>query len=142
MADTRKELLTKQINSLNSVYGVPLRNPYESELKYFKENPTVAGMATEDNKIIINPYSSLKDSEKEAVKINEAARVHMRSKDIPPPSFDLTPKQSNAFSSYGPLINQKQTIIGRILSGDPSALDFTPEQKAYAQIIFDRMNKE
>jgi len=140
MADTRKDLLTKQLNQLGSVHGVPLRDPYQSELDYFKKNPNVAGMAADDDSIIINPYSSLSDQEKNAVKVNEAARVHMRSKNTQQPDFELTPEQAKAFSTYGPLESQRQTIVGRILSNDPSALNVSPEQKAYADIIRSKMN--
>jgi hypothetical protein len=39
--------------------GIQMRKPYAGELDYFKNNPSVAGMATEDNKVILNPYSRL-----------------------------------------------------------------------------------
>lgn len=54
------------------------RTPYQSELDYFKANPTVAGMATEDNRVIINPYSNLTKDEKNSVFQNEKARIIMR----------------------------------------------------------------
>ena len=115
------------------VYGIGLRDPYESELQYFKANPYVGGMAAEDDKIILNPYSPLKQQEKEAVMRNEAARVHMRSGLMPRPNYDLTPEQTETFKSYGTgdVNDIRQTIAARIFSGDPSALNSTEAQKAY-----------
>ena len=49
------------MNDLVSLYGI--RDPFASELDYFKKNPTVSGMATEDNKIILNPYAKLNKEE-------------------------------------------------------------------------------
>ena len=46
------------------VYGIGVRpDLYEGEDKYFKENPHVAGMAAEDDRIIMNPYSKLTERE-------------------------------------------------------------------------------
>ena len=115
------------------VYGVGVRDQlYPGEESYFKQNPHVAGMAADDNKIIMNPFSTLKDNEKQAVMMNEAARVHMRSKLIDAPNYELTPTQAKKFAEYSQDPNDiKQTIAARILSGDPSAGDATPEQQAY-----------
>jgi hypothetical protein len=117
------------------VYGVGMREPYESELQYFKANPHVAGMAAEDDKIILNPYSTLKPQEQDAVKLNEAARVHMRRGMIDAPRYALTPEQEKAFAKYGTgnIDDIRQTLAARILSGDPSALTPTPEQQDYVK---------
>ena len=116
------------------VYGVGVRDQlYPGEESYFKANPHVAGMAADDDKIIMNPFSTLKDNEKQAVMMNEAARVHMRNKLIDAPNYELTPTQAEKFATYSKDPNDiKQTIAARILSGDPSAGDVTPEQQAYA----------
>ena len=115
------------------VYGIGVRETlYPSEEDYFKTNPHVAGMAADDDKIIMNPYSKLKDNERQAVMMNEAARVHMRNKLIEPPNYDLTPEQTTAFKEYSQDPNDiRQTIAARILSGDPSALQPTPAQTQY-----------
>jgi len=103
---------------------------YKSEDKFFRNNPTVTGMASEDGNIIINPYSSLTDEEKNAVMINESARLHMRK--MGTPNVSLTKEQENnlAGTSYstGSLEDQRATILGRILSGDPSGGTPTMEQ--------------
>jgi hypothetical protein len=115
-------------------YGIGVRQDlYPGEDKYFKENPTVTGMAAEDDKIILNPYSTLSDSEKEAVMLNEAARVHMR-RHFDPPQFQLTPEQQERLGGYSAdPADIRATIAARILSGDPSAGKPTPEQQEYVQ---------
>ena len=111
--------------------GVPMRQPYASEDDFFKRNPNVSGMATKDNAVILNPYSTLDERQKRAVAINEAARVVMRKEAHLRPDFDLTPEQVKAFASYGSSDDQKATVAARIFSGDDSALDVTPEQRAF-----------
>ena len=115
------------------VYGIGVRDQLEpGEESYFKANPHVAGMAADDNKIIMNPFSTLKDNEKQAVMMNEAARVHMRSKLIDAPNYDSTPTQAEKVAKYSQDPNDiKHTIAARILSGDPSAGDVTPAQQEY-----------
>ena len=115
------------------VYGIGVRDQlYPGEDEYFKTNPHVAGMAADDDRIIMNPYSTLKDNEKQAVMMNEAARVHMRNKLIEAPNYDLTPEQTQKFGSYSKDINDiRQTIAARILSGDPSAGQPTQAQQDY-----------
>jgi hypothetical protein len=98
-------------------------------------------MAAEDNKIILNPYSKLSASEKAAVAKNEAYRIYMRQKNINP-SFQVTPEQEAMFKGTAYANDNKamkQTIIARILSGDPSA-KATPEQAAEADKIYNRVN--
>jgi len=116
------------------VYGVGTRpDLYPGENEYFKKNPHVAGMAAEDDRIIMNPYSTLTDTEKQAVMLNEAARVHMR-RNYDAPRFDLTPDQMSTLGSYSKNMDDiRQTIAARILSGDPSAGKATPEQLEYVQ---------
>ena len=115
------------------IYGVGLRDQlFPSEDEYFKANPNVAGMAADDDKVIINPYSKISEKEKEAVMLNEAARVHMRNKMIDAPNYDLTPEQAEKFGSYSQDPNDiRQTIAARILSGDPSAGQPTQAQQEY-----------
>jgi len=117
------------------VYGIGLRpDLHPGEDEYFRKNPHVAGMAAEDDRIIMNPYSKLKDAEKQAVMLNEAARVHMRRGTMQPPRFALTPEQESAFAKYSDNpVDRASTIAARILSGDPSALKPTPEQQDYVQ---------
>jgi hypothetical protein len=96
-------------------------------------------MAAEDNQVIINPYSGLTDEEKQGIRMNESARLAMRN-GYERPTFELTPEQKEFFNTINdgkPYSTDEQdireTIIGRILSGDSSAGNVTPEQKKYAE---------
>ena len=116
-----------------AVFGVGVRDVlYPGEDAYFKANPHVAGMAAADDHIIINPYSPRSDAEKQAVMMNEAARIHMRRGDAPRPTFSLTPKQMEKFGSYSKNMDDiRQTFAARMLSNDPSAIEPTEDQKAF-----------
>lgn len=117
------------------------RLPYESELKYFKQNPHVSGMATEDEKVIINPYSNLTDEQKQSVYQNESTRLHLRKK-TNKPEFEITDKQKQFFKNYSDNPKDvRDTIIARIISGDESAGDVTEEQKKFASSIKKEMEK-
>ena len=121
------------MDDLIKMYGI--RKPYESEIKFFKDRPEVGGMATEDNKIILNPFSTLSPSERSAVARNEAIRLYMRQNEIAP-EFDLTKSQQKMFmgTEYEKdPVSAKQSILARILSGDPSAKDATLDQTLEAQ---------
>lgn len=120
---------------MDKIAGIEIRNPFKSELDYFERNPKVAGMAASDNKIIINPFSGLMDEQKRFVAINEAARVWMRTKDDFKPNFELTQQQKDFLDTtdYAGASDQDRmaTIAARILSGDPSAGQPTPEQMMF-----------
>jgi hypothetical protein len=114
--------------------GISMRAPYPGELEFFKKRPDVPGMAAEDNKVIMNPFSPMKPEEFQAVANNEAARILMR-KPENAPDFDLTPAQE-AFldtTDYRRATpeQRKATIAARILSGDPSAGVPTALQNAF-----------
>lgn len=116
------------------------REPYTSEVEFFKQNPRTAGMATEDNQVIVNPYSNLSEIERKALIKNETSRVLMRN--MPSnerPSFSITPEQRSAFKNYGSEQDIRETIAARILSGDPSAGAATQEQMAFASSLEGKM---
>lgn len=119
-------------NNLGLPANVPLREPFESELKYFEKNPNVAGMATEDNKVILNPYTKLKPEEYKAVAINETARLLIKNNPKFRPTFELTNQQQNFLDTTtyrtADSLDRKATIAARLLSGDPSAGVPTSEQ--------------
>lgn len=115
-------------------FGVEVRDQlFPGEDKYFKANPNVAGMAAEDGKVILNPYSKNSADEQKAVAVNEAARVYMQKNGIKP-DFKITDEQRKQFDGT-PYAKDEQamreTIAARILSGDPSAKTATPEQQAF-----------
>ena len=118
------------MGEINKIHGYEIREPYESENKYFKQNPSVSGMATKDNRIILNPFSNLNPTQKGAVLKNEAVRLFLRESNINP-MFDITDSQKKMFKGT-PYENDemamKHSIIGRILSGDRSASGLTKDQ--------------
>jgi hypothetical protein len=108
--------------------GVQERTPHPSEMWYFAQNPGVAGMAAEDDRITLNPFSPNPPQAQRAVAENEAARVHMRTNPTLRPNFDITPEQQQRFGQYGSPDDIRQTIAARLLSGDPSAGTANPAQ--------------
>lgn len=128
-----------------SVYGYAVRNPYKSEDVWFALNPKVTGMASEDGRIVLNPYSGLSDENKAAVAKNEAIRLFMRQNNVDP-QFKVTPEQMKSFAGteYGKKGNEgfmRQTLVSRILTGDPSAGNATEEQRKAAQSIMQQITK-
>jgi hypothetical protein len=113
------------------------QNLFDGEDAYFKSKPDVTGMATEDGRVILNPYSKLSEQERGSVYKNEASRLHMRSNGTP--GFSLTQKQAdfldgNAYKDASD-DDRRQTILARIISGDASAQDYTDEQLSHANTI-------
>ena len=118
--------------------GIAMREPFEGEINYFKQNPNVAGMATDDNKVILNPFSNLKENEYQAVAMNEAARIVMRNPKYRP-DFELTEQQIRFLDSTtyrnASEDDRKATIAARIVSGDPSGGVPTSEQSVFINDI-------
>ena len=118
----------RQIRTLPG--GIPLREPWPSEDKFFRERPDVSGLAADDDSVVINPYAPLTEAQSSAVALNEAARVVIR-RPSTRPEFVLTDEQRVAFAAYGTIEDIRATIAARILSGDPTALTPTVEQIAF-----------
>jgi len=118
---------------MDNYFGYKVRNQlYDSEDQYFKKNKHVSGMATEDGQIIFNPYSE--GVNYDAVGYNEAARLWLKENNVVP-KFNLTPEQKATFrgTEYeNDEIALKQSILSRIISGDPSAGNITPMQKQWS----------
>ena len=123
---------------MRSPFGAEMRsNLFPGESEFFRSNPNVAGMAADDNKIVLNPFSALSEQEKQAVSLNEAARIFMRRNNTAP-RFEITDEQRQQFQGTiydGNDPALRATIAARIFSGDPSALNATPEQKAFAMSL-------
>jgi hypothetical protein len=121
------------------------RTPEDSELDYFKSNPTVSGMATEDNKVILNPYSKLSKAEKDAVALNEYSRIIMRTNPNFAPNFKLTDEQTKFLGSNtykdAPEQDRMATIAARLLSGDPSAGTPTIDQLKFVNSLQEYLKK-
>ena len=95
-------------------------------------------MATEDDRVIFNPYSDVHPKNSDAIYQNEASRIHIR-KSTNRPKYKLTDAQRKTFKDYGEEQDIRETIAARIISGDESAGDFTPEQKEYADRVKNEM---
>ena len=141
MPKTRKKSPTKRSNtsvsrpSIRTGYTAPpRRKPSASEQKFFKSRPDVAGMASE-GAVVLNPYSTLSPQEKEAVAINESARIIMQQRPEYQPKFGITPQQEAQFSNYGSPQDVRDTIAARLISGDPSAGRPTFEQNEISRRI-------
>ena len=119
--------------------GIEMRAPYQSEIDYFGKNQSVAGMATEDGKVILNPYAGLKPEEYQSVATNEAARVLIKQDPSLRPDFELTDSQASFLDSStyrnASAEDRKATIAARLLSGDPSAGIATAEQTVYVDTL-------
>ena len=123
-----------------------MRNPQDSELEYFKSNPNVSGMAAEDDKIILNPYSKLSKKEQDAVALNEYGRIVMRTNPQFAPNFVLSDEQikfldSNTYKN-APEQDRLATIAARLLSNDPSAGTPTIDQLKFVNKLKDYINKD
>ena len=127
-------------------YAKLMREPYETELEYFKSNPKVSGMATEDDRIILNPNSKLSKSEKDAVALNEYGRIVMRTNPQFAPNFKLTDEQAKFLSTNtykdAPEEDKLATIAARLLSGDPSAGTPTIDQLKFVNKLKEYMDKD
>jgi hypothetical protein len=118
----------------DTVLGRTIRPPYPGEDEFFWLHPTVAGMAGEDGQVTLNPHSSLSDAEKMGVARNEAIRLHQREHGLDY-SFPLTDSQAQSLmgSAYeNDPAAARQTVVARIMSGDPSAGKPTFDQRMAA----------
>ena len=129
--------------SKNSALSFEIRDQlYPGEIDFFRKNPTTTGMASEDDRIILNPFSNLSDEERQSVITNESWRLYMRKNNIIP-NIPITPDQYNYFNNTpyrGDIDAIKQTITSRFLSGDQS-VEVTDEQKKTIRNMFKGMIK-
>lgn len=111
---------------------VEQRTPYSGEIEFFRRRPDVAGLAAEDGRVVLNPFSEMDNDQMAAVALNEAARIFMVRENIAP-MFELTQEQANAFADYGTIEFQRATVAARLLSRDPSALQPSNEQLEFVE---------
>lgn len=123
---------------IKSYFGYFPRKATQEEERWFRVNQNISGYASDDGCIVTNPFTVLSEKELEGVCINEAIRLFMREHEINP-KIELTQLQSDSFkgTAYEGMSDAaRQTIIARIISGDPSALDCTAHQKKVADEIY------
>jgi len=123
-----------------------MREPDEGELDYFKSNPNVTGMAADDNRIILNPYSKLSKAQQDGVALNEYSRIIMRTNPQFAPNFVLSDEQTKFLDSNtykdAPEQDRMATIAARLLSNDPSAGTPTIDQLKFVNKLQEYINKE
>jgi len=132
----------------------PVVQPDKETLNYFKKNPTVAGMAVGaglngydgERRVMVNPYSGLNPEQQRGLIENERLR-HFMDETKPKLNFNPTNKQFESFrgTEYGKPENVgklKETIVARILTGDTSVGDVTPEQQKAADSIRQQWEKQ
>ena len=125
----------------------PTRDPYPSELEFFRKNPNVAGYAAPDNKVVVNPFNRLTPEENMALIENESARIFMRQDHSARPteqSFPLTPQQQKMPYPKSPPPQDPQhalrsTVAARMVAGDPSAGRTTEAQEKFFEELRARM---
>lgn len=124
-------------------YGYEIRKPYDGEDKYFRKNLNVAGMAGEDGKVVLNPYSKNTKQQQQVVARNEAIRLWLRDNKVNP-SFNITPEQAKQFADtdYGKPENKlhlKHTLIARWLTQDPTAGQMTQMQRKWVEWVNNKL---
>jgi len=121
---------TRAKKKKKEMYGYNIREPYKSENEYFKANKNVAGMATQDNKIIINPHTNLAPIQQDSVIKNEASRLWLRENEVDP-LFEITDEQRKFFTGTPyekDELAMRHTILSRIHAGDSSIGAITEDQ--------------
>ena len=128
----------------------PVVDPDPDTLEYFKNNTQVRGMAVgggmsasapdSPRVVMVNPYAKLPPESEKYLIDNERIRHFIDEK-----KYDFTSKptaQQVAFfkgEEYGKPEHEKylkQTLVARVITGDESAGDFTPEQLEEASKVF------
>lgn len=134
--------------------GKNLRKPTLSEQSYLLRNPKVAGMATEDSKVVFNPYfqAIANPAQKQSLYAIESARNAMKTDDTWK-QVQVTDEQKGFLTSlygqqFAPSTNYyadnpdlaKQTVLSRIVGGDTMGnASYTNEQKALASKLVSKM---
>jgi hypothetical protein len=115
---------------------MPTRKPYPSEYQFFFQNAGVPGYAAPDNQVVFNPFTMMDPRMKQAIMANELARIAMRQGLIPPYRGGLTKQQTQTMNTtpyYQTASHQDRvnTVLARLLSGDPSAGKGSKKQREY-----------
>ena len=136
MADPTPQQLAKALTPYS--FGKRHRQTlHPGEDSFFQSNPLTTGMAAEDGRVILNPYSALSQGEQGAVYQNELSRILMKERNVRP-NFDVRPDQAQQFRGTAYENNMpamRETLAARLVSNDPSAGAPTGDQKAFAESL-------
>ena len=140
---------TERVSSLD--FSELERTPNTGEIKFFTDNPTVGGMADfNTGTVVINPLKQWKPEERNSIQANESMRLFMRHNNIKP-EFKLTEEQTNLFSNNRTNTGSdyidnpselRETIITRIIAGDPSSGAPTKEQIDIAESLINLLKEK
>lgn len=112
------------MTALASLY--PQRTPVSGEIGFFQQHPEVAGYAAPDKQVVLNP---LFQGSQESVLGNE--RLRQLFYDYPhlvPENLSITNHQIPSDTYAADPVNNRATILSRLLSGDPSGSPYTIQQ--------------
>lgn len=137
ISNAKLEKFNKFHEELSKLYTE--RAPESDELAFFRSRPEVAGYAADDNKVVINPFSSLSSEELDAVRRNERVRLFLdeTKHDL---TFNVEQHQHDFLQGTeysGQTKELRQTIIGRILSGDDTLSPYSVDQRNAATNVID-----
>ncbi len=125
---------------------IQVREPTDSEIEFFRKSSHIPAYAAPDDAIVFNPFVNLTAQQRKGMILNEGARIYMRQNKIDP-EFDISPAQKLApwaqeyYSKGGGDKDVKASIVGRLLSGDASVGEASPEQIDWARTFGQKFGK-
>ena len=118
----------------------PERDPTRSERQFFDRRPEVAGYAAPDQRVVINPgFHGNRDS----IVVNEGFRQLFRQRpDLVPSDLTILPSQN-----FGPEYANnpqatRESILARLLSGDPSGSPYTWQQEEASRRVMEYLKRD
>lgn len=138
------EDLSQQAFALADILATmfPQRPATPSELEFFRQRPEIAGYASDYNDVVLNP--TLPAAQHQPVLLNERLRQYLRAfPNLVPQEMTIAEHQQRNIG--GPYQDNptamRQTILSRLLSGDPSASPFTWQQQEAGRGVLSHLNK-
>ena len=140
LAEEHRIVIDKLHNQLIGKY--PERQPSQDELSFFYQRPEVAGYAADDRAVVVSPFNDVgrDQMKRKSLLLNERLRQYMKDNQVNF-DFDIEPDQ---LYSAGPEYQEnptmlRETIVSRILSGDPSLEPYSLQQKEAAKQLVRRI---
>ena len=117
--------------------GALWRSPYPSEAEWFARHLIVAGFATRQGEVVLNPHLVRRPKQRRSVLLNEATRVYLWRRRCP--RIWLNPEQRRRFEGYGRPTDCSDTVIARLIARDPSAGKSNASQRWLSRIVGARL---